>query len=171
MAVSVDHSTVVPVSGALLRSTAGERLTWLASCVVVRSLPARFHLLACDKLNMCRALLQAHEVEGCSFPANISDRANLTVAGQALTALDGSNLFGSHGTVFLPNDAAFTALVTALSEFHVLRRQSHVPHPVSAYWRAALLQIGIDPVCWKPARRSLAAAARLAAPSANSAFC
>jgi hypothetical protein len=98
-----------------------------------------FTCLACNKLNMCRALLQAHEVEGCSFPANISDRANLTVAGQALTALDGSNLFGSHGTVFLPNDAAFTALVTALSEFHVLRRQSQVPHPVRACWRAALL--------------------------------
>jgi uncharacterized surface protein with fasciclin (FAS1) repeats len=58
---------------------------------------------------------QAHEVEGCSFPANITDRANLTVAGQALTALGGSDLFGSHGTVFLPNDAAFTALVTALN--------------------------------------------------------
>jgi hypothetical protein len=60
--------------------------------------------------------VQAHEVEGCSFPANISARANLTVAGQALTALGGSDLFASHGTVFLPTDAAFTALVTALGK-------------------------------------------------------
>ncbi len=59
---------------------------------------------------------QAHEVEGCSLPANISSQANLTVVGQALTALGGSDLFGSHGTAFLPTDAAFTALLTALGE-------------------------------------------------------
>lgn len=62
------------------------------------------------------SLPQAHEDPDCSFPANITDRANLTVAGAALSALGGADLFPTHGTVFLPNDAAFTALVTALSE-------------------------------------------------------
>ena len=75
------------------------------------------------------SLLQAHEEEGCSFPANITDRANLTVAGQALTALDGSNLFGSHGTVFLPNDAAFTALLTALGELPCTQTPARVAAP------------------------------------------
>jgi uncharacterized surface protein with fasciclin (FAS1) repeats len=71
-------------------------------------------LAATALLALSATSVQAHEIEGCSFPANISARANLTVAGQALTALGGSDLFASHGTVFLPTDAAFTALVTAL---------------------------------------------------------
>ena len=88
-----------------------------------------------DSVNAARqtadpcSLLQAHEEEGCSFPANITDRANLTVAGQALTALDGSNLFGSHGTVFLPNDAAFTALLTALGELPCTQTPARVAAP------------------------------------------
>ena len=55
-------------------------------------------------------------MEGCSFPANISSHANLTVAGAALEALGGADLFASHSTVFLPTDTAFAGLLTALSE-------------------------------------------------------
>ncbi len=110
---SIQRSVQRPcVCSDLLHSRVSERLTWLLLwgevCLQLR--------LPCSKPDVCRALLQAHEVEGCSLPANISDRANLTVAGQALTALGGSDLFGSHGTIFLPNDAAFTALLTALGE-------------------------------------------------------
>jgi hypothetical protein len=110
---------------------------------------------------MC-AVLQAHEVEGCSLPANISDRANLTVAGQALTALGDSatELFGSHGTILLPNDAAFTALVTALGEF---QHRAAAVWSCRALYRSAcartLLQIGWRSRMLGCAGRSMAAVA------------
>lgn len=78
--------------------------------------------------------MQAHELEGCNFAANISDRANLTVAGQALTALGGADLFGSHGTVFLPSDAAFTDLVTTLGEYACNERLDARDSVVACSW-------------------------------------
>ena len=76
-------------------------------------------------------------MEGCSFPANISSRANLTVAGAALEALGGADLFASNSTVFLPTDTAFAGLLTALSESLAYRDQKF-----SQQWRFLFISDG-----------------------------
>lgn len=57
----------------------------------------------------------AHEDPNCTFVTEVGMVEGLSVAGAALSALGGASLAPSHHTVFLPNDDAFTALITTLS--------------------------------------------------------
>mmetsp|Transcript_18872 Transcript_18872/g.57029 ORF Transcript_18872/g.57029 Transcript_18872/m.57029 type:complete len:255 (+) Transcript_18872:184-948(+) len=57
----------------------------------------------------------AHEDPNCTFVTEVGMVEGLSVAGAALSALGGASLAPSHHTVFLPNDDAFTALITTLN--------------------------------------------------------
>ncbi len=56
------------------------------------------------------------QVNDCTFTVAVGKVNGLAVAGEVLTALGGANVAPTHRTMFLPNDAAFAALVAALSE-------------------------------------------------------
>ncbi len=62
-------------------------------------------------------LVAGHEDPVCTFTAAVGKVNGLAVAGEVLTALGGANVAPTHRTVFLPNDAAFAALIAALSEY------------------------------------------------------